>query len=76
MEVYTTKPGIQLYTGNFLSEYTPERKKTDFGRRSGLCLETQYFPNSPNEPTFPSATLSPGEEYYESTTFKFSTKNQ
>ena len=74
MEVYTSKPGLQLYTGNFLSEFTPGKEAVSFGKRSGFCLETQLFPNTPNEPTFPTATLLPGEEYYESTTFKFSIK--
>ena len=74
MEVYTTKPGVQLYTGNFLSRATKNNNNIIFKNNEGLCLETQFFPNSPNEPSFPSATLLPTEVYSHSTTFKFSIK--
>ena len=64
MDVYTDKPGIQLYTGEFLAAPFPS-----FG---GLCLETQHFPDAPNIPAFPSAVVRPGEEYKTTTTFGFS----
>ena len=74
MEVYTTKPGIQLYLGNFLNKATKQEVGSIFENQHAFCLETQFFPNSPNEPTFPSSVLSPEQEYYQATTFKFSIK--
>ncbi len=74
MEVYTTKPGVQLYTGNFLSRAAKNNNNTIYKNNEGFCLETQFFPNSPNEPSFPSATLLPNKVYKQSTTFKFSIK--
>ncbi|WP_163192278.1 aldose epimerase family protein [Clostridium thermarum] len=73
MEVYTTKPGVQLYTGNFLEE-SPVVGKGGYVYRnhSGLCLETQYFPDSPNKNNFPSAVLKAGDEYKHTTIYKFS----
>ncbi len=67
MEVYTTKPGVQFYTGNFLSNPT----ESIYKNRNGFCLETQYFPNSPNQPNFPSTILLPKQQYKETTVFKF-----
>ena len=71
MSVYTTKPGIQIYTGNFLSNL---KGKSDqiYTKRGGICLETQHFPNSPNQPNFPSARLNPGEKYWHKTIYRFS----
>jgi aldose 1-epimerase len=73
MEVFTTQPAIQLYTGNFLNG---EKGKGDavYNFRNGFCLETQHYPDSPNYPEFPSTVLRPGEEYKHKTIFKFSTK--
>ncbi len=72
MEVYTTQPGIQFYTGNFLDGSI----KTDDGKpimqHAALCLETQHFPDSPNKPAFPSTILKPGEKYHTETTYKIS----
>jgi len=71
MEVYTTQPGIQLYTANFLDD----RYKADgvqYGKHYGLCLETQHFPDSPNKPDYPSTLLRPGETYKQTTVHKFS----
>jgi aldose 1-epimerase len=68
MEVHTTQPGIQFYSGNFL-DGTPE--SGNYSQYSGLCLETQYFPNSPNEPRFPSVILRPGEKFEATTVHKF-----
>jgi aldose 1-epimerase len=60
MEIWTTEPGVQFYSGNGLA-----------ARRTGLCLEPQHFPNTPNEPRFPSTILLPGEEYRSRTEFRF-----
>jgi aldose 1-epimerase len=68
MEARTTEPGVQLYIGNFLDGSLGPA----FGKRMGFCLETQRFPDSPNRPEFPSATLKPGETYRSSTVYKFS----
>jgi len=72
MEVYTTHPGIQLYTGNFL-DGTCKGKGTVFNRHCGFCLETQHFPDSPNHSNFPSTILKPGQKYCQLTVYKFST---
>lgn len=72
MEVYTNQPGIQLYTGNFLNNTLPSKTGGTYGPRSGFCLETQHFPNAPNETNFPSTVLRPGETFMSETHFKFS----
>ncbi len=75
MEVYTAEPGLQFYSGNFLTGKDHDGKgKMAYGYRSAFCLETQHFPDSPNEPSFPKTVLKPGETYQTSTTYKFSTK--
>jgi aldose 1-epimerase len=81
MEVMTTEPGIQFYSGNFLPkeddpEATPLIGKggTSYKFRYGLCLETQHYPDSPNKPEFPTTTLEPGQTYATTTIYKFSTK--
>jgi aldose 1-epimerase len=71
LEVWTTEPGVQFYTGNFL-DGVKGKGNIEYTRRSAFCLETQHFPDSPNQPKFPSAVLSPGETYHTSTTYKFS----
>lgn len=71
MEVYTTEPGVQLYTGNFLDGTLTGKGGSIYGRRSGFCLETQHYPDSPNRPEFPSTILRPGETYESRTVFKF-----
>lgn len=68
--VLTTQPGIQFYTGNFL-DGTLQGKGRVYTRRSGLCLETQHYPDSPNQPGFPSTVLRPGKLYQEKTIFRF-----
>lgn len=74
MEVYTDQPGIQFYTGNFLDGTNPiKNQKGTYGHRSGLCLETQHFPDSPNQANFPTVILNPGEKYQTETIFKFKT---
>jgi aldose 1-epimerase len=73
MEVYTTEPGMQLYTANGMRELTGKGGKI-YNRHYGFCLETQHFPDSPNKPHFPSVVLRPGEKYSTMTVFKFSTR--
>jgi galactose mutarotase-like enzyme len=73
MDVFTTEPGIQFYSGNFLDGTITGKGGRVYGRRTGLCLETQHFPDSPNHPGFPSTILRPGEEYRSRTVFTFST---
>ena len=76
MEVFTTQPGIQFYTGNFLNGTLKNtRSGMKYVKHSGLCLETQHFPDSPNQPTFPNTILKPGETFHETTVYKFSAKN-
>lgn len=74
LEVFTDQPGIQLYTGNFLDGTLPMRNGGTYAHRTGFCLETQHYPDSPNQKNFPSTVLSPGENYKTKTTFKFSVK--
>jgi aldose 1-epimerase len=71
MEVWTTEPGIQLYTGNFLDGTLRGKGGTIYPRRYAFCLETQHFPDSPNKPQFPSAVLRPGQRYASTTIFRF-----
>ena len=73
LEVLTTQPGIQLYTGNFLDGTIHGKGGKVYGHRSALCLETQHFPDSPNKPGFPSTELKPGQTYHQTTVYKFST---
>ncbi len=70
LEVLTTQPGVQFYTGNYL-EGEPARGGSQYGMRAGFCLETQHFPDSPNRPEFPSTQLNPGDTYQEKTVFRF-----
>lgn len=72
MEVYTTEPGVQLYTDNWADGYKGQHGAT-FPRRSGICFEAQHFPDSPNHPYFPSVVLNPGEQYKQKTIYKFGT---
>jgi len=71
VDVSTTEPGLQFYSGNFLDGTITGKDGRVYGHRSGLCLETQHFPDSPNEPSFPSTILRPGEEYRSTTVFAF-----
>ncbi|HMQ33231.1 MAG TPA: aldose epimerase family protein [Chloroflexaceae bacterium] len=70
MEVYTTQPGVQLYTGNYLDGSITGKGGRRYGRHSALCLETQHFPDSPNQPQFPSTVLRPGEGYRQTTVYR------
>jgi aldose 1-epimerase len=74
MEIYTTEPGIQFYCGNFLDGRLKGKSGKPYVHRGGFCLETQHFPDSPNQPNFPSTILKPGETYESKTVFKFSAK--
>ncbi|MGZ3923355.1 MAG: aldose epimerase family protein [Flavisolibacter sp.] len=75
MEVYTTEPGLQFYTGNFLDgKLTKTKGGAKYVQHAALCLETQHFPDSPNHPNFPNTILKPGETYKSTTVYKFSTK--
>ena len=74
MEVFTTEPGIQFYTGNFLDGSITGKSGKAYGFRNGFCLETQHYPDSPNKPEFPSVVLNPGEKYKTTTIHKFSVR--
>jgi len=74
LKVLTTEPGIQFYSGNFLDGTIKGKGGTPYARRSGLCLETQHFPDSPNHPNFPSTELKPGEHYHSVTVYSFSSR--
>ena len=76
MEVYTTEPGVQFYTGNFLDGTLTGKNGTTYGHRTGFCLETQHFPDSPNQPDFPSTILRPGDTYRSRTVYAFSVQNE
>ncbi len=72
MDVYTTEPGMQFYSGNFLDETDMGKNHVEYKSRSAFCLETQHFPDSPNHPNFPSVILNPEERYHQKTIYKFS----
>lgn len=74
MKVITTEPGMQFYSGNFLDGSLKGPDGTPFVQHAALCLETQHFPNSPNEPDFPSTILEPGEKYQTTTIYQFDTR--
>lgn len=74
MEVFTTEPGVQLYSGNHLNGKEIGKSGNPYTERTGFCLETQHFPDSPNQPGFPSTLLNPGETYRSTTVFKFSVR--
>jgi len=74
LDVLTTEPGIQFYSGNFLDGAARGKDGQPYAHRTGFCLETQHFPDSPNHPNFPSTVLKPGETYRSSTVLRFSTR--
>ncbi|MGI8671848.1 MAG: aldose epimerase family protein [Luteitalea sp.] len=74
LSMVTTQPGVQFYTGNFLDGTITGKGGKVYGKRSGFCLETQHFPDSPNKPDFPSTILRPGETYRQSTAYTFGTR--
>jgi aldose 1-epimerase len=71
MKIYTTQPGVQFYSGNMLTGI-PGKPGSVYGKHSGLCLETQHFPDSPNKSEFPDAIFGPGRDYHERAVFSFS----
>lgn len=73
LEIATTEPGLQFYSGNFLDGSVTGKGGEPYGKRSGFALETQHFPDSPNQPGFPSTILEPGETYRSLTVYRFST---
>jgi aldose 1-epimerase len=74
LEVSTTQPGVQFYTGNFLDGSVTGKEGHVYKHRYGFCLETQHFPDSPNHPSFPNTILRPDERFHQVTVFRFSTK--
>jgi aldose 1-epimerase len=74
MECFTTEPGVQLYTGNHLKGTETGKAGVAYTKRTGFCLETQHFPDSPNQPDFPTTLVQPGETFKSTTIYKFSAK--
>lgn len=74
LEVYTTQPGLQFYSGNFLDGTFTAHNGQKVVKYAGMCLETQHFPDSPNQPSFPNTILHPGEKYHQETIYKISLK--
>ena len=74
LEVFTTEPGLQFYCGNFLDGKLTGKRGKPYEFRHGFCLETQHFPDSPNQPAFPDTILRPGETFNSTTVYKFGTK--
>ena len=71
MECYTTQPGVQLYTGNWMTGNFVGKNGQRYPARAALCLETQHYPDSPNKPEYPSTVLRPGETFQSKTIYKF-----
>jgi aldose 1-epimerase len=74
LEIHTTEPGIQFYSGNFLDSTLTGKRGVVYHQHHGFCLETDHFPDSPNQPTFPSVVLRPGQIYTQTTIHTFSAK--
>jgi len=74
LELLTTEPGLQFYSGNFLDGTIRGKGGKIYGPRSAFCLESQHFPDSPNQPHFPSTILRPGEVFKSRTIFRFSSR--
>lgn len=74
MYTYTTEPGVQLYTGNWMTGNMEGKNGQRYPARAALCLETQHYPNSPNQPEYPTTVLRPGEIFQSSTIYKFATE--
>ncbi len=74
LEVFTTEPGVQFYSGNMLTGKVKGNNGAIYGSHAGLCLEAQHFPDSPNQPDFPDTILRPGQTYTQTTIYKFSVK--
>ena len=74
LTMYTTEPGVQVYSGNFLDGTITGKNNTVYNQHAGVCLESQHYPDSPNKPEWPSTQLNPGETYKSHTVYKFTTK--
>lgn len=74
MEVFTTEPGLQFYTGNFLDGTLQGKQQQKYQQHAGFCMETQHFPDAPNQPSFPNTIVKPGETYRSLTHYRFSVK--
>src|SRR5436305_15205160 len=74
MEMYTTEPGVQFYTGNFLDGTLTGKGGMTYAKHTAFCLEAEHYPDSPNHPEFPSSILHPGETYHQRTEYRFSTR--
>ena len=74
LDYYTTAPGVQLYTGNFLDGTKPGKQGKPLIKHAGFCLETQFYPNTPNMPELPQCTVDAGESFRSTTVFKFSVR--
>ena len=74
MEVLTTEPGVQFYTGNFLDGSIVGKGGSVYKHRFAFCLETQHYPDSPNKSQFPTTILKPGQQYKSTTVYRFSAK--
>jgi aldose 1-epimerase len=74
LEVFTTAPGLQFYSGNFLDGSIAGRAGVRYQKYAGFCLETQHFPDAPHHPNFPTTVLRPGQEYKHDTVFRFSVR--
>ena len=73
LRVFTTEPGVQFYSGNFLDGSFVGKAGARYARHTGFCLETQHFPDAPNQPAFPSVVLRPDQTYRTSTSYRFDT---
>ena len=71
MEVYTTEPGLQFYSGNKIQRSVVGKSGHEYRRRHGFCLEPQHFPDSPHQPKFPSVMLGPDKQYRQTSIYKF-----
>ena len=71
MEIWTTEPGLQFYTGNYLDGTSTGKNGKPYLKNAAFCLETQHYPDSPNQPSFPSTVLRPGEVYRSTTIHRF-----
>jgi aldose 1-epimerase len=74
MTIFTDQPGLQFYSGNFLDGTAKGKNGIAYQQHSGLCLETQAFPDTPNKSQFPPVTLRPGQTYRQTTLYQFSTR--
>jgi aldose 1-epimerase len=73
LELFTTEPGLQFYSGNYLDGSATGKEGVPYAYRRGFCLEPQKFPDSPNQPDFPTSIVRPGERYTSRTVYRFST---